>query len=133
MLYCSVLRFYFLTVFSLYNNYRQITQLYSNPAATDFLYISGVATIPQYSTDAIVTVSTIDDNVPEDTKNYTLDLVSVSGMATLDSETPLLITGNYSECIYMNTKCMVYVLLYYFKLGVISSLVNVYKYWYLYW
>lgn len=88
---------FFLSLLFLFASFsRQVSDLYSNPAADHFQYISGVVTVHDKQDRNTFSVQTKDDSIPEPTTNFTLSLIAVSGEAQLSTTNhAATITGRY--------------------------------------
>uniref|UniRef100_A0A1X7VF86 Staphylococcus aureus surface protein A n=3 Tax=Amphimedon queenslandica TaxID=400682 RepID=A0A1X7VF86_AMPQE len=80
---------------------QQVSDIYSNPAADHFQYISGVVTVHDRQDRNTFSVQTKDDSIPEPTTNFTLSLIAVSGEAQL-STTNLATTITVLKSDYSN-------------------------------
>lgn len=76
--------------------YRQISVLSSDSAASDFTPVSGMEEFLPNLALTEFTVQSVDDNIPEPSKMFTMNLVAVSFRASIDStgDTAML-TGEY--------------------------------------
>lgn len=88
-------------ILSLY--YRQVTEIYSDAAASDLSYISGVVSLGEGIAESTFSVQTIDDSISEFSEDFQVYLVAVSGKASIsDDVNTVELTGKY---VVMETTC----------------------------